>query len=79
MNNRDIFTLKLPNDISIIDIFFNSSCRKILYDDLLNDISIKEYEINFDMIEETLTNLLLKNKKLLNYEIDLFINMKNYL
>ena len=73
MNNRDIFTLKLPNDISIIDIFFNSSCRKILYDDLLNDKSIKEYEINFDMIEETLTNLLLKNKKLLNYEIVEFI------
>ena len=73
LNNRDVFTLKLPNNISIFDIFFNSSYRKILDKNSLNYRSIKEYEINFDMIEETMTNLLLRNKKLFDEEIVEFI------
>jgi hypothetical protein len=70
INEKEILTLKLPKDISFIDIVFNSSYRKII-DDI--SISYKEYAINFDIIEELLTKLLLKNKKLLNKNITEFI------
>ena len=70
INKKEILTLTLPKDVSFIDIVFNSSYRKII-DDI--SISYKEYAINFDIIEELLTKLLLKNKKLLNKNITEFI------
>jgi len=68
INEKEIFTCKLPKKISFIDILFNSSYRKIIDTDKSYE-SYREYEINYDLIEENLTDLLLKNKKLLNDEI----------
>ena len=73
VNEKDIFTLQLPKKVSIIDILFNSSYRKILDSEILSNKSYKEYEINYDNIEENMTDLLLKNKKLLNEDIIEFV------
>ena len=73
INENEIFTLELPEDNSLIDILFNSSHRKILDSENLNHKLYKEYEINYDYIEEKLTDLLLKNKKILNDNIIEFI------
>ena len=73
INENEIFTLELSEDNSLIDILFNSSHRKILDSENLNHKLYKEYEINYDYIEEKLTDLLLKNKKILNDNIIEFI------
>ena len=73
INENEIFTLKLPENESFIEILFNSSYKKILDSDSRSYELYKEYEINFDLIEENLTELLLKNKKLLNENITEFI------
>ena len=73
INEREIFNLQLPKNASIVDVLFNSSYRKILDSETLNYKSYKEYYINFDMIEDYMTDLLLKNKKLLNQELTAFI------
>ena len=72
INEKEIFTCKLPKKISFIDILFNSSYRKIIDTDKRYE-SYRDYEINYDLIEENLTDLLLKNKKLLNDEIIEFV------
>jgi len=69
INERDIFTLKLPKNISFFDILFNFSYRKIMDSKTFSNKSYREYEINYDIIEENLTDLLLNNKKLFNDEI----------
>ena len=67
---NEIFNLNQPKNF--IHILYNSSYRKIL------DCSTKNYElynvymINLDLIEEYMTNSLLKNKKLLNKTIHEF-------
>jgi hypothetical protein len=63
----------LPKKVSVIDILFNSSYRKVLDSYNLNSQSYKEYEINYDIIEENITDLLLSNKKLFNEEITEYI------
>jgi len=73
INENEIFTLNFPKKISFIDILFNSSYRKILDSNTRSYESYKEYEINYDLIEEKMTDLLLKNKKLLNEDIIEFI------
>ena len=73
INEKEIFTLKLPKNVSFIDILFNSSYRKILDDDTRSYELYKEYKIDYDLIEENMTDLLLKNKKLLNDDITEFI------
>ena len=47
---------------------FNPSYRKIV--DTKKYENYKEYEINLDSTETKMTNLLLKNKKLLNNRIN---------
>ena len=73
INENEIYTSKLPPKISFIDIIFNSSYRKILDSDIRSYELYKEYAINYDSIEEKMTDLLLKNKKLLNEEVTKFI------
>jgi len=68
ITEKEIFTFKLAERISFTEIVFNSSYRKVLDDVHGNYESYKEYEINYDMIEEIMTDYLLKKKKLLNYE-----------
>ena len=71
INENEIFTLKLPKNFSFIDIIFNHSCRKTLID---NDYKMyNQFEIDLDGIEETMCEILLKNKKLLNDNIINFI------
>ena len=72
INDTEIFTLILPKEISFIDVLFNSSYRKILDSETFSYKSYKEFEINYDLIEEYMTDLLLKNKKLLNDDINSF-------
>ena len=73
IDEKELFALNLPKKLSFIEILFNASYRKIL--DVLNKNYklYKEYVIDYDFIEETLTELLLKNKKLLNENITEFI------
>ena len=73
INEKEIFTLNLPNQYSFIKIIFDSSYRKILDSEARSIELYKEYEINYDLIEENMTELLLKNKKLLSDEINEFI------
>ena len=68
ITEKEIFTFKLPERISFTEIIFNYSYRKALDDEPGNYESYKEYVINYDMIEEIMTDNLLKNKKLLNYD-----------
>ena len=63
----EIFTFNAPYKFSFITETFNSSYRKII--DNNNYEKYNDYVINFDSIEERLTDLLLKNKKLLNEDI----------
>ena len=73
INEKEILILNLPKNISFIEILFNSSYRKILDTSPFNYKFYKEYVINFDFIEETLTELILKNKKLIDENIIEFV------
>ena len=68
IKQEEIFTFNVPKIFSFINIVFNSSYRKII-DNNRNYETYKQYEINLDSIEEIMTDLLLKNKKLLNEDI----------
>ena len=74
ITEKEIFNSKLPNDDSFINILFNSSYRKILdYSSTISYKSYSEYVIDYDEIERNMTELLLRNKKLLNDNITVFI------
>ena len=77
INEKDIFTLSFPKEYSFIDILFDSSYRKILDSETRSNELYKEYEIDYDLIEEKVTDVLLKNKKLLNNEVTEFIYNNN--
>jgi len=62
----EIFTFNLVNKFVFINETSTSSYRKIIDD---KDVKYNQYEINFDFIEEKMTNLFLKNKKLLKDDI----------
>ena len=73
LDEDGVFNLKLPHNISFLDIIFNFSYRKILdlYPTGYN--TYREYVIYYDLIENTITDLLLFNKQLLNDNITDFI------
>ena len=73
INENEIFTLKLPPKVTFIDIMFNSCYRKILDNLPLRYSAYKDYKIDYNLMEEIMTELLLKNKKLLNENITEFI------
>ena len=77
INEKDIFTLSFPKQYTFIDILFDSSYRKILDSETRSNVLYKEYEIDYDLIEEKVTDVLLKNKKLLNDEVTEFIYNNN--
>ena len=69
----EIFTFRIPKQFSFIDIIFNSSYRKII-DNKFKDFKIyNRFVIDYEFIENSLTELLLQNKKLLNEEVFEFI------
>ena len=67
----EIFTFNMPDKFAFINEAFNSSYRKII--DNKNYEIYNQYEINYDSLEERLTNALVKNKKLLKDDIIDFI------
>ena len=73
INENEIFNFNLPTKKSLIDILFDASYRKILDSDTRSYELYNEYEINYDLIEEKMTDLFLNNKKLLNDDITYFI------
>ena len=70
-NNNDIFITDLPDKFSFIEVVFNNSYRKVAIDKDYN--SYNNIQINLNNIENRLTELLLKNKKLFNKEINNFV------
>ena len=73
IDKKEIFTLTFPEGILFTDILFNSSYRKIIDSDIKSNYPYKEFEINYNKIEDYMTELLLKNKKLLNCDITEFM------
>ena len=63
----EIFTLNSSEQFSFIDIIYNSSYRKII--DTQDEKNYNSFELNLIDIEEDMTELLLKNKKLLNTDL----------
>ena len=61
----EIFTVN--KDFSILSVLFNCSYRKECIND--NLLEFNAYEINYDYIEEIMTDKLFKNKKLINEDI----------
>ena len=68
----DIFTF---NKFSFIDVIFNSSCRKII--DNKNYQNYNQFEINLNTIESNMTELLLKNRKLINEDLIIEFSYNN--
>ena len=67
----EIFLLNLPKKYSFIDIIFNCSYRDI--EDKNDYKNYNHFKIDFDLIEEKLTDILIKNKKLFNENISNFV------
>jgi len=67
IKENEIFTFDIPKIFNFISVVCNSSYRKII--DTQNYENYNEYEISLDTIEDIMTDLLLKNKKLLNNEL----------
>ena len=67
IKENEIFTFDIPRIFNFISVVFNSSYRKII--DTQNYENYNEYIISLDTIEDIMTDLLLKNKKLLNNEL----------
>ena len=63
----EIFTFNLPKKFNFFEVICNSSYRKVI--DTQDYKDYNEYKINLNSIESKMTDLLLKNKKLLNNEI----------
>ena len=73
IDKNEIFNLNQTNNFSFLDILFNSTYRNILDNNITIDNKLyKEYIINFESIEEYLTDKFLRNKKLLNDNINEF-------
>ena len=63
----EIFTLDITKKFNFISVLCNSSYRRVI--DTENYENYNEYEISLDSIESKMTDLLLKNKKLVNNEL----------
>jgi len=66
IKENEIFTFE-SDKFSFIEVLFNCSYRKII--DTNNYRDYNQFEIDLNDIEENMTELLLKNKKLLNEDI----------
>ena len=71
----EIFILNTTEKFSFIDTVYNSSYRKII--DSQNEKNYNTFEINMPGIEENMTDLLLKNKKLLNKDLIIDFSYNN--
>ena len=71
----EIFILNTTEKFSFIDTVYNSSYRKII--DTQSEKNYNTLEINLPVIEENMTDLLLKNKKLLNQDLIIDFSYNN--
>jgi len=67
--------LNSSEKFSFIDIIYNSSYRKVI--DTQNEKNYNSFEINLRDIEENMTELFLKNKKLLNADLIIGFSYNN--
>ena len=72
IKSNEIFSFKSTPQFSFIEIIFNNSFRKALITNNFKD-AFNLFEIDFDKIEENMTDIFIKNKKLLNDDISKFI------
>ena len=72
IKKNEIFNLKSSKLTSFTDIIYKSSYRKKSDNYPINCKLYNDYVINYDLIEDIMTDLLLKNKKLLNETINEF-------
>jgi hypothetical protein len=70
-NINEIFITNLPEKFSFIETIFNSSYRKFAITKDYNEYNVKI--INLETVEDKMTEILLKNKKLFNDSIINFI------
>ena len=70
-NPNEVFITSLSEKFSLVEVIFNSSYRKIALDKDYN--SHNQYEVYLEHIEDEMTELLLKNKKLFNESIINFV------
>ena len=66
-NAKEIFITNLLDKFSLIEIVFDCSYRKIAIDNNFKNYNF--IDVNIDLIEDTLTELLLRNKKVFNDSI----------
>ena len=71
VNEDEIFLLEIPEEFSFIDVIFNSSYRKVTLNEDYK--SYNQFDIDYDLIEERMTDILLRNKKLFNKDINNFV------
>ena len=71
IKESEIFTLNFPKNLSFINIAFECSYRNIVINNVYK--SYNQFEINYDLIEEKMTESLLNNKKLFNNIISNFV------
>ena len=72
-NPNEIFITNLKEKFSLIEIMFNSSYRKYAIDE--NYRSYNQIEVDLDQIENRVTEILLRNKKMFNDTITSFVYM----
>ncbi len=70
-NANEVFITTLSDKFSFVEVIFNSSYRKIALDKNYN--SYNQFQVYIDLIEEEMTELLLRNKKLFNDSIINFV------
>ena len=70
-NSNEVFVTNLSDKFSLVEVIFNNSFRKIAFDKNCN--SYNQFEVDLNMIEDEITELLLRNKKLFNDSIINFV------
>ena len=70
-DSNEIFITNLPDKFSFAEVAFDSSYRIIALDK--NYITYNQIIVDYNLIEETMTELLLRNKKLFNDSIINFV------
>ena len=70
LKENEIFTFDIPKKFNFFNVLCNSSYRKVIDTD--NYENYNDYVIHLDSTESEMTELLLKNKKLLNNELEYF-------
>ena len=77
IKENEVFTFNMPDKFSFVNETTNSSYRKVI--DNKKYGSYNEHEISWNSLEERLTNILIKNKKLLKSDIIEFVyNNENF-